>query len=173
MIAATPSAPRRPNGSQRRLGLHSADDGHHGGRHLADRPAGAHARGHLASRRTDDRLNRAPWGVDGEAWLSRGGVLFIAMAEWEVRRATAHVSRARESHSHARQELVVHERLHDVVVTAAREAAHAVDGIASRAHHDHRHIAVPAASRLAFAQAAAELEPGRVGEELERLLRRQ
>jgi hypothetical protein len=63
--------------------------------------------------------------------------------------------------------------LHDVVVATAREAADAIDGIAARADHDHGHVAVPAPARLTVSEAAAELEARRVGEELDRLLRRQ
>src|SRR6266508_1795214 len=71
--------------------------------------------------------------------------------------------RAAEDSTHPREQLVVDEGLHDVVVAAPREAAHAVDGIAARAHHDDGDVAVPAAPRLSVAQAAAELESGRVG----------
>jgi hypothetical protein len=54
--------------------------------------------------------------------------------------------------------------LHDVVVAPLGEAAHAVDGIAARAHNDDGDVAVPAAPSLSVARASAELEAGRVGE---------
>jgi hypothetical protein len=66
--------------------------------------------------------------------------------------------------AHARDELVVDERLHHIVIASPGESAHTIDRIAPRADHDHRHIAVPGAAGLAFAQAAADLEPGSIRE---------
>jgi hypothetical protein len=66
------------------------------------------------------------------------------------------------SRSHPREELVVDEGFHDVVVAAARESPHAVDRIPAGADHDHGDVAVPAPARLAVTQAAAELEAGDV-----------
>ena len=53
---------------------------------------------------------------------------------------------------------------HDVVVAAAREAAHAVDRVAPGADHDHRHVPVPRPAGLALTKAAANLEAGSVGQ---------
>ena len=65
---------------------------------------------------------------------------------------------------HASDQLVVHEGTNDVVVAAAREAAHAVDRIAPGADHDHRHVPVPHPPGLALTKAAANLEAGSVGQ---------
>jgi len=65
---------------------------------------------------------------------------------------------------HPSDQLVVHEGTHDVVVAAAREAAHAVDRVAPGADHDHRHVPVPRPPGLALAETAADLEPGTVGQ---------
>jgi hypothetical protein len=69
-----------------------------------------------------------------------------------------------QNRPHAGDELVVDERPHDVVVTPPCEPAHAVDRVAARANHDHRHIAVPRPPGLALAEAAADLETGSVRE---------
>jgi hypothetical protein len=90
-----------------------------------------------------------------------GGEVDLEVAHGQAR--VPRPVRAAEDSTHPREQLVVDERLHDVVVAAPREAAHAVDGIAARAHHDDRDVAVPAAPRLSVAQATAELESGRVG----------
>jgi hypothetical protein len=74
----------------------------------------------------------------------------------------ARPGRAAQNGTHAGDELVVDERAHDVVVAAAREAAHAVDRVPASADHNHRHVAVPGPAGLAFAQTAADLEPGGV-----------
>jgi hypothetical protein len=101
--------------------------------------------------------------VDGCACHSdhpRGEVdLEVADGEALVSRS----DRAAQHGSHPRHELVVHEGPHDVVVTAAREAPHAVDRVAACAHHDHGDVTVPAPSGFTRAQAAAELEAGRIG----------
>jgi len=51
-----------------------------------------------------------------------------------------------------------------VVVAATLERLHALDRVGlDAAEHDHRHLAVPAPSGLALAQAAAELGGGGIG----------
>ena len=68
-------------------------------------------------------------------------------------------NRAAQHRADAREQLVVHERLRHVVVAAAVERTHAVDGVGvGLAHQDERDVAVPAAAGLALAQAPAELE---------------
>ena len=64
-----------------------------------------------------------------------------------------------------RDQLLVVERPRDEVVAAALEGVHAVDRVGPRlAEHDHGHVAVPRAARLALAQHAADLERRRVRE---------
>ena len=59
----------------------------------------------------------------------------------------------------AGNELVVDDRAVHVVVRAALEGPHPVDGIGLRgAEHDHRHVTVPRAARLALPQPGAEVE---------------
>ena len=72
---------------------------------------------------------------------------------------------AAQDGAHARDELFVDERAHDVVVGAAREAADAVDRVAAGADHDHRDVSVPRAAGLPRPQAATELEAGGVGKD--------
>jgi hypothetical protein len=63
-----------------------------------------------------------------------------------------------------RDQLLVVERPREKVITAALEGVHAVDRVGSSlAQHDHRHVAVPRATRLAFAQDATHLERRRIG----------
>ena len=63
--------------------------------------------------------------------------------------------------SDAGQQLVVDDGARQVVVRAALERAHPVDGVRLlRAEHDHRDIAVPGPARLALAEARAEVELG-------------
>jgi len=76
----------------------------------------------------------------------------------------ARPGRAAEHRPHPGHKLVVDERPHDIVVASAREAPHAVDGVAARADHDHGHVAVPRAPGLPLAEAAADLEPRSVWE---------
>jgi hypothetical protein len=64
----------------------------------------------------------------------------------------------------ARKQLLVHEGLDDIVITAAGKTANAVDRGAARADHDDRHVPVPGAAGLPLADPAADLEPGGVGE---------
>ena len=66
----------------------------------------------------------------------------------------------------AGEQLLVVERLRHVVVHAAGERAHPVDGIAVFGEQDHRDVTVPRAARLALPQAAAEVEAACVQEEL-------
>jgi hypothetical protein len=93
----------------------------------------------------------------------------LGEVDLEVAHREACVPRAgspAQDRAHTCDQLVVDERAHDVVVAASREATHAVDRVAARAHHDHRHVSVPGAARLAFTEAAADLEAGAVWEEV-------
>ncbi len=60
--------------------------------------------------------------------------------------------------AHAREQLVVDERLAQVVVAATVEAAYAVDRLGAGADDDHRHVAIPRAPGRALAQPSAEVE---------------
>ena len=73
--------------------------------------------------------------------------------------------RCAEDSAHARDQLLVDERPHDVVVGAPGEAAHPVDRVAARADHDHRYVAVPGAAGLPRPEPTAELEARRVRED--------
>jgi hypothetical protein len=66
--------------------------------------------------------------------------------------------------THPRDQLLVDERAHDVVVGAAREPAHPVGGVAAGADHDHRHVAVPRPARFSRPQAPADVEARGVGQ---------
>ena len=69
--------------------------------------------------------------------------------------------RPSQHRSDAGQQLVVDDGPRQVVVRAALERAHPVDGVRLlRTEHDHRDIAVPGPARLALAEARAEVELG-------------
>ena len=104
-------------------------------------------------------LRRELHGLAGNGDEARGEV-DLEVADRKVRVARA--GRAAQNGTHAGDELVVDERAHHVIVAAAREAAHAVDRVPAGADHDYRHVAVPSPAGLAFAQTAADLEPGGV-----------
>ena len=72
-------------------------------------------------------LRRELHGLAGNGDEARGEV-DLEVADRKVRVARA--GRAAQNGTHAGDELVVDERAHDVVVAAAREAAHAVDRVA-------------------------------------------
>jgi hypothetical protein len=94
-----------------------------------------------------------------------GGEVYLELSHGEPR--VARPVRPAKDGAHARNELVVDERAHDVVVATPGEAAHAIDGVAASADDDHRHIPVPAPPGLAVARPPAELEAGGIGVDLD------
>ena len=72
-----------------------------------------------------------------------------------------------ENGADPREQLVIVERARDVVVAAAVECAHAIDGVGLLfAEHDHRDGPVPRAARLACPQTPAHIELGREQDEV-------